>query len=634
MPLRIRCPHCQYVLIARDEDAGEPRPCPGCGREFTVPLPRAAAEVTAAPVVHFPHCPRCGTELPFNMPHCYKCFTDLVTGRRLPWKQRLRLMPGRTRLFFGVVGLTIALAVFTGVQLIVTWRRPPKPLPPATARPVPAVRLAGDLLQAEGGDARRKALAALSGVEQACAPAVAEALRKTLSGTPDDARLQNCAAAIELLARHGAAHATATPEWLVTLERCEPHAAVRDIALIARARLGDQAVLPAVADLWLIRLERFLLLARVVELGQLTAEPGIRAALARAEAQLAQAGRGLRVLARAEDGATIATPASAYWASWGWLGQGPGNALAEAVFDLAKPTRPSLEFQPEAVRGARDALKRAAESGPAAGRAAAGMILHLGAPQYRTAAGQIAEAVVHALPECSPVDQQRVTWAASRLGGRLFGPTPREHPLDVTADEVAAAWAWAAPGSAALKSERFPAPPVLAYRVSSPERQLEHELLRKLRAGGEEARQALATWRRAELGVTPRIRELLHPGQRQPDARVLAGAFVIVAEQCDTSVRRELELWRDAREQPAWLRALAYTVLGSFDARSGQWTSGWPAGLDVGDVRAIEAGPGWHVFGRVLSAGGRNMIDRLTNSAATALPPAAKAMLLEAAREN
>jgi hypothetical protein len=79
---------------------------------------------------------------------------------------------------------------------------------------------------------------------------------------------------------------------------------------------------------------------------------------------------------------------------------------------------------------------------------------------------------------------------------------------------------------------------------------------------------------------------------------------------------------------------LAYTVLGSFDARSGQWTSGWPAGLDVGDVRAIEAGPGWHVFGRVLSAGGRNMIDRLTNSAATALPPAAKAMLLEAAREN
>jgi hypothetical protein len=94
-----------------------------------------------------------------------------------------------------------------------------------------------------------------------------------------------------------------------------------------------------------------------------------------------------------------------------------------------------------------------------------------------------------------------------------------------------------------------------------------------------------------------------------------------------------LRLWREASDQPAWVRALAYTVLGSLDARRGRWESGWPAGLDLGDSRRLDAGePSWECFGRVLAAGGPSMLERLTSFAPAPLSTEVRAKLVEAAK--
>jgi hypothetical protein len=169
------------------------------------------------------------------------------------------------------------------------------------------------------------------------------------------------------------------------------------------------------------------------------------------------------------------------------------------------------------------------------------------------------------------------------------------------------------------------------YRVTTASRLLEQDLINEMHGDWTAAAKALAGWHAAGLGATPRVRALLSPAQRQPDYPALATALVIAAETNDTTVRPQLDLWREAAEQPAWVRALAYAVAGSFDARSGRWDSGWPAGWDLGDPTVIESGPGWDVFGNVLVAGGQNMLDRLAKSPPSTLSPAVKAKLLQAA---
>jgi hypothetical protein len=100
----------------------------------------------------------------------------------------------------------------------------------------------------------------------------------------------------------------------------------------------------------------------------------------------------------------------------------------------------------------------------------------------------------------------------------------------------------------------------------------------------------------------------------------------------DPTLRRGLELWRDAADQPAAVRALAHMVLGSFDARRGRWDSDWPAGLSWPPAAALDSGtPGWDHLGRVLALGGRPALDRL-NLQRPPLDPALRAKLMDAAK--
>jgi hypothetical protein len=202
----------------------------------------------------------------------------------------------------------------------------------------------------------------------------------------------------------------------------------------------------------------------------------------------------------------------------------------------------------------------------------------------------------------------------------------------VTAAEIADAEQWARPGTAPVLEGPYPMPPALTYRVLTAGRQLEQELLRALQAGWSPALPALERWLAGGLGCTPRIHALLSPGQRQPDYPAVAAALVIAAVRDDEALRPQLELWRGAADQPPWLRALAYTVLGRFDARTGRWPSGWPAGLDVGDTGLLDRGaPGWDHFGRVLVAGGAVMRQRLVDESKETLPAEIRSRLLEAA---
>lgn len=616
MPLKIRCPHCFRKLVADDDVAGEPKACPACGEVFNVPLPRAAQKAAGAPATTLPRCPRCDTELVPTASYCHRCHTDLQTGRRLPLKRRLRLVSPRTWALGGCALVVAALLVYVAAQFFIIRSRDPRaPFRPTMPAPIPAAALAQELLGAGDAGQRRAALASLAGVEQRAAPAVARALAAALeSGTGDLEARRNQVAAIELLARNQAYHTELAAEWIGVFERCEARPALREAALRARGMIGDARALDDLRRLWLEKLRRRLLLARVARVSRMDDGPAIRLVSARARRAMAAAADGLRVLARDDNTPVFEQLAEDYWQSWTWLGQGTGDGFAEELFALAGPSQSGLEFKPEDVRQPRDIMKRVAQRGSSAARAAAGLVLEAQQGRYRRACRAIADTLAEILPDCAPADQQRLTWAIGRLRGRLFGTATRDHPLDVTATEIEAAQRWARPGFAPNVAGPYPPPPILSYRLTAAARLLEQDLLRGLRGGWPAADEALDDWLVADLGFTPRLRALIDPGQRRPVYPALAAALVCVAVYDEQTLRPELELWREAVDQPAWVRALAYTVLGSLDARRGRWASGWPAGLDLGNTKLLDAGtPGWEHFGRAIAAGGPVTLHRLAD---------------------
>lgn len=524
------------------------------------------------------------------------------------------------------------MAGFTAVQLYrIRWQPGTATFDPVAPKPIAAAELAGQLLAARSPAERRAALASLSGIEARAAPAVAAALATSLEQRGRGPQVQRSRiAAIHLLARNAEVQPEGAPGWLELLERCQQDPLLREAALRARALLGDALVLEELAAVWIEKLERHMFLARLVRARR---EPAARLLVQRSRADLTRCADGLRHLAQDRDKLVFERLAEAYWESWSWLGQGPGDRFADELFTLARLDEGTLQFRPQDVRGPRDAMKRVAQRGSAAARAAAGLILAQRGPQYTTLCATIGDTLAQLLPECEPLDQQRLTWAIMRLQGRLFGNIPSRSPLDVSEQELAAALRWARPGEPPALKGPCGRPPILIYRAVTAERLLERDLMQGLQGGWQSAQMALDRWLAADLGCTPRLRRLLHPGQRHPDYAALTAAMIIVAACDERAMRPQLQLWREAREQPVWVRALAYTVLGSFDAHSKRWDSGWPAGLNLGDTTRFDQGtPGWEHFGRVLAVGGPSMVKRLRRFRPAPLPVDAQTKLLEAAK--
>lgn|GEM_PF-2901854 len=635
VPIKIRCPHCQRVLAAEDQLAGQQRLCPACGGTFRVPtregLPVVSPARPQGPTV--PTCPRCRHEVAPLATYCRFCHTELQTGRPLPWKRRLRLLPWTTWLAIGLGATVLSIGIAATVQTYrVRVRSPRAAFTPTTARPVDGPALAAALLAAQTPAEREAALAAIRGCQSQVVPALVAGLVDACRQEADFGRQLSRIAALDLVAEQGRSSSAAS-EWVELLRQCPAGGRLHEAALRCRAMLGDAAALEDLAEVWRWRLERWLLLQRVVRVARSADQPGAKLALTQAATDVQRAAQGLQALAATPDNPVFEHLADIFWESWRWLGQDRGERYAEQLFALAGSGDVSFEFRPQQIRAARDTMRRVAERGTPSARAAAGLILEQCGPQYRSACRAIGDILSGLLRQVDARDQQRLTWALGRLHGRLFGPSSPACPEEVTVAEIRAAQQWARPDAPPTVHSAYPKPPQIQVRIVSSRRLLERDLLEQMNRDWVGASAALERWLEAGLGVTPRLRELLHPGQRQPAYPALASGLVIVAVAGDQSLRRELELWREAADQPEWLRALAYAVLGSLDARRGRWDSGWPADWSLGEEARLDAGqPPWEYFARVLLAGGAEVWSRLDETGTARLSGRQRAKLLEAAR--
>lgn len=539
---------------------------------------------------------------------------------------RLRRASPRAWIGTALSLLLLSSGAFVGYEWHKARRRPPPAPTRAVLDSAPSTSTHGrDLLNARDPAERRDRTAAIrSGGDAALAElvrALDEANPAQFASRP--ANLRDAIALAAELASDASGRAPETRERLgAALERLCTAPPFRDDALRARARLGDSRAARDVGDLWLreLRSERFV--SRLSALALENADGAYSPALRAMERRLRAASGALQALASAEDSGVMERLLESYWASWAWLGQTRGEGFTAALWELAKPPNSVDADFKERVRAARRVVERGAKGASASVRAAAGLILLHSGPQFQTVKREIIASLAAMLPECAPPEAQRVTWTLSQLSGRSFaGMSPDAAPVDVSAAAVDAAITWAVadfgakPPTRRLTPSALPSPPVVASRVVTPRRQLQVELARRMSQGWSGLAASLNDWRREKLGWSPEMREALHPGRRDTPPAMICAAILLAAETSPPDSRAMMSLWRDAADQPAWVRGMAVCALGALDARSGKWESGFPTGLSDDAFADADGGaPSWALWGDLLAVAGKPAIDRLSGS--------------------
>lgn len=636
MALKIRCPHCQRVLLAEDWTAGEPKLCPACGKGFTVPLPSRLATADECPQVEVAmHCGKCGAEIAPGTTFCKRCLTDLQTGKRLPLQRRLTMVSLRTWALVSAGAATVLIGATVGAHLYGLRQQAQTPAAQphsVLAAPAPAVdpSIALRLLRATDRTERETAIAAIRQVGPDALRLLAEALAEQRDAPRPVQAARNIAAALELIAQSGDAS-------LAPALRRLPESAVFASRLIAtRGALGDVAVHAPVIDGWRGALRRMLFVQQVAALSAPDARPAADAARRGAEADLARWTRGLLGLMRTAEGALPPAALDTYWESARWLGQEQQGRVADALFELAKPAGPDVSV-PERVRAARRALEDAAQRGDASTRSAAGMVLLHCAPQYESARRRIVAQLAADLGSEDVAHVQRAAWALSRLVRREFQEGPESaSPAAVKPQAVERLWSWCREegivADGARPNLRLPPSPQLTRRVVTPIRQLEHRLLQEFGAGWAQARAALERWEEARLGCTPRLAPLADPRQRRPNLPALAAALVLTGEYGDNESLPVLELWTLAAEQPAWVRGLAAASGAAVVCRTRGSAAEWLKRIERTAFDA-DPGPSWEHWGRVVAAGGPRLQESLRESHSPGLPGPVRERLLREAQK-
>ncbi|MFO0838758.1 MAG: zinc ribbon domain-containing protein [Phycisphaerae bacterium] len=640
--LRIRCPYCQQILTVERSAAGDPMPCPQCHRVFNVPLPSDAGATPAPSVMVGASCPFCRVAVAPGTRECPRCHADLVAGVKAPFSRRIRQVSVQTWTVILLAIGGVALATAIGVNY---WRaRPTRPIPlaeSATSRPTTspttdfAIAAATNMLSAKSPAELRSSREEFARLGPSALPALAAALDESIakSATARNSQtLENRIAAIGLLSASGDAG------WIEPLTRWQKQGELRLAAICGRAQLGDSEVQPELVAEWIEQLRTRLFLQRLHAVAPPGVEHAARALERRVDHAYGQVAAGLRALAARDDSDTVEKLADVYWSSWGWLGQERDESFIIDLFELAKPPEQEMLDSAEAtqeIRSARRALERAAQRGCPRVAAVVGIVLAKRAPQYQRARQRVIDSLAASLAECAAPDQQRCLWALALLKGRVFGKVRAESsPLDVQPADVLDALEWvrasSAGNSAATKpaAGRYLAPPHFTRRVISPERQLEAQYLSELAGDWARFDDFLNRWQMLELPFTPRLREILAPGQRNPDLPSLAAAMMLAAAR-GADVRRELDLWREAAEQPGWVRVLAATTMASIDARAGLLPREWPGNLSASDLSTFDDGtPGWDHLARVIALGGPKLRQQLKDYNGPALTPSMKYRLL------
>lgn len=659
MALKIRCPHCRKILLAEDWTAGEGRFCPGCGKGFTVPLPRRAAErETTTPTIALGvTCARCTAQLAPGTVVCRHCLSDPHTGQRLPLRQRMRHVSKR---FWGTLAASLAflgLAGYATAYLVHLNQRSESAPTPMTAKPSTGVDWSASVAEllksttaATRAPMRRKLM--LNAVE--CAPRVAEALEAAVQDgmRANEQTLRSRRAAIDILGE------THDARWIPVLRRCQEDPGLREAAIRARAQVGDAAVAADATDLWLARLRETAFTDRAAELVRCD-DPTARVALAQnahwndasrrrreTQASLTSALRHLGLSA-------VDRAAPNYWTTWGWLGQQRGEFLAAAVFDLARPeSTATIAGTEDAVaqqRAARRVLEQVAQATRSySTKCAVLLTLAQCVPQYQSLRERLLDNVITGLSEPDAQVQQRIVWTLAKVIGRSFGAVSSStHPAFIDADGVDAVAAWArdvgklnAPAAPFGAADRRRPPLELARRVLTAERQREAELLPAFEGDSTSALAAVKSWSADGLGFTPRIAALLDPGRRAPNIPGLLAAFAIAAEGrnrnlddpalAPAAIDRSLTIWRDAHDQPATVRFAAGTALAALHAAAGMMDDNWPGAVPLREDEPLDSAT-IEILARIVAAGGPKLIARADDAKMTGIPAAIRPALVRAA---
>jgi len=515
-------------------------------------------------------------------------------------------------------------------------------LPISTQAP-PIERWAADLFAAQDAASLQQAAETARTNGRIVAPALIDALARSFAGETNPAfQLQKQRTALQVVADFAEQFTGRLPAWKPTLTRAQRNPELQPVATLILASLGDEEAAPALDRAWTTALRQLVFLEALKAKG-LGIE--VEEAVAESRARHNRLTRGLRRRVARASPAALRPVAEGYWDSWGWLGQLEGERYRAALFTAAFPFQPGPlgaglrqdEDLARNVRAARRTLDALAAGDSALAAAAAGLTLLQQAPQYVNVRDRIVARLAESFVELNPLAQQRVTWAISQLTSRHFATfSPQNVPEDVDARAVADVYAWireqhlaGVPADPILRGYR--PRPAYRYRVITNAVRLERQLLEDFEADWRTANRALQQWLAAELGWTDRLAPLIDPTQAEPHYPRLAAAMVIAAANDRHELRPVIELWEFATDQPAWVRALAYTVRAAWEIRRGLADTDWPADLTTEALAAFGPNdPRWGVFGRVIAAGGPSMMTRLEMAAH--LKPALVERLIAAAR--
>lgn len=582
-------------------------------------------------------CVRCRAELAPGTAVCPRCATNQASGERLSLAARLRRLSVRMWTIAASSALLIGLTVWVGVEAWRNWSG--KPIESVVSEPSPTAgrpRLDGlvqRLFAARSLAERKQAADAITEQGAAGVAPMLERLARVPVTERDPQAIFNAARTIDLVANLGG------PASAAALRDLQRHPALKEHVIRARAMLADATVSAEAAALWSDLARRRMFFERLAKLAPAEAASADRTAVGRAAEAADRQAEGLHVLAQLPESTIVGTLLETLFLSWSWLGQQRDERYSTQIWDAAKPPRDADADFRHRVRAARRVLDRTSQTATAGTRAAAGIVLANSGPQYETLRKEIVSTLAGQLSDCPPIDQQRVTWTLARLAGQRFGDlSDRSAPQDVDRTTVVAALDWARTSGIAnppplrTARESYPPPPVPALRVITAERQLEYALLREIDAGWPTAERAADRWVTARLGLTPRLNERLDPAQHEPNLAAVAAAMVIAADSNAMAARTRIEMWSKTADQPAWLRGFAGTALAALDARAGRSVENWPTDLSPQVFEFALDRPSARLWGRLISAGGPGLLDRLRKER-RALPLPIRDTLLKAAEQ-
>lgn len=631
MPLKIRCPHCLRTLIAEDDTAGEGRRCPACGMGFTVPVPvpKDQGQLDIAG-----KCPRCKCDIAPGTKLCQSCLTNLVTGELLPRSERWAIRAKQRWVALTVSAVASIVLVIVAVQLYQIrqarlareeheFERAALAAEQAAAsQPAPVgVAASQRLITAGNAGERARAIAEIQSLGPEALTSLTLAWVDAKADGANEQIVFNQVATARLL-EDAIANGVALPPivtsdapGLLRAWRRNPAAQLAVDRVLAR--LGDSAARANLERAWLDATRRKLFFAR---LAALTPSPDNEEVARRFGAEADALGACIEGLPSTDRVDTLSNLLMRYWNSWSWLGQQRGEVYLVELFETAKPPfRQNQDFK-ERIRAARRLLDEVSQKAPISAVAAAGIAIQQVTPQYESLQDRVSQRLCSRLSDGDAPEQQRAVWALAALNGVSFGEfSPDKHPYAVGSAEVGAAGVWAHRRDDTVVAARvlssYPSAPQLRRRLITPRTQLERGLALEMQKSFDAAENAVDRWLSSGLGFTPRMESFCNPGQRAPSLTALAPAMLIAAATNTQDLRPKLELWRQALDQPAWVRGFATTTIAILDARRGAASNNWPSDLEPEMLPGAESGPAWTLWGRLLSEGGAEFVNRLRKSA-------------------